>query len=74
MTMKKVPAAEFKAECLALLDRVSEHHETYVVTKHGRPVAQVVPIETPAPRPLAGSVQVRGDIVAPVLDDWDADA
>jgi prevent-host-death family protein len=74
MTMKKhVPAGRFKAECLALLDEVADTQEPIVVTKRGRPVAEVVPIRGPKPRSLRGSVTVRGDIVAPVLDDWDID-
>ena len=67
---KTVPAGRFKAECLAMLDRVAEAHEVYIVTKHGRPVAQVVPIEETTSS-LKGSVTIVGDIVAPILDDWD---
>jgi prevent-host-death family protein len=77
MTMKKkrvIPAGRFKAECLSLFNRVAETGESYVVTKRGRPVAEVVPIQkTSRPRPLRGSVTVHGDIVAPVLADWDVD-
>ena len=36
------PAAEFKARCLELMDRVRESRVEYVVTKHGRPVAKLV--------------------------------
>ncbi len=69
--MKRVvPAGRFKAECLALLDRVEQTGEPLVVTKRGRPVAEVVPIRTPA-RSLKGSVTVRGDIVGPILDAWE---
>jgi prevent-host-death family protein len=75
MTMKKkrtIAAGKFKAECLALLNKVAETGETYVVTKRGRPVAEVVPIGKSArPRPLRGSVTIHGDIVGPVLDTWD---
>ena len=76
MTMGKkrtVGAGVFKAECLALFDRVAEGREVYVVTKRGRPVAEVGPVEVPR-KPLAGSVRIAGDIVGPVLGDWDADA
>jgi prevent-host-death family protein len=37
-----VPATEFKAKCLELMDRVAEGRETYVITKRGRPVAKLV--------------------------------
>ena len=72
-TRRTIAAGKFKAECLHLLDRVSERHETYVVTKRGRPVAQVVPIDKEERTPLLGSVTVRGDLVAPILDAWEID-
>jgi prevent-host-death family protein len=72
MSKKRVMAAgRFKAECLAVLDRVAETGEPVVVTKRGRPVAEVVPVKARVSQPLRGSVTTHGDIVAPVLDDWD---
>lgn len=53
----RIPAGEFKQKCLALLDRVSETGESLVVTKRGRPVARVVPVESP-PAPIRGSLRV----------------
>ena len=76
VTMKKrrtIAAGKVKAECLSLLSRVAETGEAYVVTKRGRPVAEMVPIrKSGRSRPLRGSVTVQGDIVSPVLDTWDA--
>jgi prevent-host-death family protein len=76
MTMAKkqtsVPAARFKAQCLALLDRVGRTHEELVVTKRGRPVAKVVAVERPHPRPLSGSILADDDLVSPLGVDWDA--
>jgi antitoxin (DNA-binding transcriptional repressor) of toxin-antitoxin stability system len=46
--------------------------ETIIVTKRGKPVAQVVAVEQGPARPLRGSVRVLGDIVSPVDDSWDA--
>jgi prevent-host-death family protein len=71
-TKRVVPAGRFKAECLALLDRVEQSGEPLVVTKRGRPVAEVVPIRA-RKRTLKGSVTVHGDIVGPILDTWDLD-
>lgn len=75
MTMVKktatVPAGEFKARCLALLDRVAETGEELIVTKRGKPVARLLPAE--APPSLKGSVLWEGDLVSPVEDAWDAD-
>lgn len=70
---RTISAADFKARCLALLDEVSQTHETLVVTKRGKPVAQVVAVEDESERrPMRGSVRCRGDIVAPIDEPWDA--
>jgi prevent-host-death family protein len=73
MKKRTIPAGRFKAECLALLDRVAATGESVVVTKRGRAVAEVVPLRTHPRRALRGSVTVHGDIVAPILGDWDVD-
>ena len=65
-----VPAGEFKARCLALLDRVAETGEELVVTKRGRPVARLVPVEPPPG--LRGSVVWEGDLISPIDADWTA--
>lgn len=68
-----VPASVFKARCLALLDEVATTHRSLVITKHGVPVARLVPIETEA----VGTQSVTlladddGDYFT-VGDDWDA--
>lgn len=64
MTYEEIAASEFKARCLRLLDAVAETGVEYVVTKHGRPVAKVVPLDEPPA--LEGSVQVLVDRE----DDW----
>lgn len=52
-----VPASTFKQRCLALLDIVAEGRETLIVTKHGKAVAKVVPLDDPSDEPsLEGSV------------------
>jgi prevent-host-death family protein len=73
MVMKTISASEFKAKSLALLDEVAETGEPLVITKRGRPVAQVVPME-PAPS-LRGSIKqlVSDDeLIAPIDVTWDA--
>jgi len=75
MTMVKklqsVPAGQFKAQCLALLDRVAETGEELVVTKRGKPVARLVPV---APPPgLKGAVVWEGDLISPIGDAWTAE-
>ncbi len=73
-----IPAGEFKAKCLKLLDEVAEKRETLVITKHGKPVAQLIPMEeAPAERQgivgsMRGSVLWEGDIISPIDVEWDA--
>jgi|APFre7841882724_1041349.scaffolds.fasta_scaffold78916_2 prevent-host-death family protein len=72
-----LPATEFKAKCLAYLDQVAQTHASITLTKHGRAVARLVPVEGVEPvvfGRLAGTVQVRADIVRPIDEAWDADA
>ena len=52
-----VAAATFKAKCLELMDRVRETGVEYVVTKHGRPVARLVPYKRPAAKTSFGSMK-----------------
>lgn len=70
---RTISAADFKARCLALLDEVNETRETLVVTKRGRPVARLVAAEPSPRRSLRGSVRWRGDLLAPLGGDWDAE-
>lgn len=72
----QIPAAEFKAKCLELMDRVSERRQELIITKHGRPVAKLVPIEEETP-PVFGylknTVVSYGDLISPVEEDWEAE-
>ena len=73
----EIPAGEFKARCLQLMDEVEASGVEVVITKRGRPVARLVPIgETRALDVfgcMAGTVTVVGDIVAPLGEPWEAD-
>ncbi|MCE2405557.1 MAG: type II toxin-antitoxin system Phd/YefM family antitoxin [Dehalococcoidia bacterium] len=72
--MKEIGAARFKEQCLALLDQLDA--DGLVVTKHGKPVARVLPYDNQGAE-LIGSlrhkVRIRGNIFDTGLD-WDADA
>jgi prevent-host-death family protein len=69
-----IPAGEFKAKCLQLMDEVNEKKLTLIVTKRGKPVSQVTAPaaeEQRAFRPLWGrtpGVRILGDIMKPL--DW----
>ena len=68
--MKKMAAGSFKTKCLAIMDEVQARHETVVITKHGKPVAKLVPVNTEADEIynfLAGKGAVTGDVVSPAL-------
>jgi prevent-host-death family protein len=76
MAERSIQASRFKAECLALLDEVERDHVSLVVTKHGRPIARVVPLEDPRVRSAAGSVRllVREDeAYYSTSDEWEAE-
>lgn len=76
--MQHIAAGRFKAQCLKLMDQVQQTHEEIVITKHGQPVAKLVPIESDATRSILGCMQgtvdVTGDIVSPLDEIWEADA
>jgi len=71
-----IAAGEFKSKCLKLLDQVAEERQTLVITKHGKPVAQVTPM--PAKEwvdpigAMRGSVIWEGDIISPIDVEWEA--
>ncbi len=70
----RIPAGAFKAGCLKLMNQVARSRESLVITKHGRPIARLGPVdETPPPLFgwLAGSVRVVGDILGPLDEPWD---
>ena len=70
--MKTISATKFKEQCLALLDSVGP--EGLVITKHGRPVAKLLPVGADS-ADLIGSlkdrIEIRGDIFSTGLR-WDA--
>ncbi len=72
--MKTIGAAKFKEQCLALFDKLSP--EGIVITKHGKPVARVLPYPQ-RPEAMIGALRhkiaVKGDILS-TRTSWDADA
>ena len=70
-----IPAAEFKATCLKLMDRVRETRAEYVVTKHGEPVAKLVPVDAPERKSsfgfMKGTVLKYERPLDPLDEEWD---
>jgi len=75
--MKEItlPISEFKAKCLRLIDDVETKGDRIVITKRGRPVAEVRPAVQP--KSLRGSwkdkVEIKGDIVYFSEEEWEAE-
>lgn len=69
-----IGAGEFKAKCLQLLDDVAAQRGTLIITKHGKPVAKLVPVEPEQKLfgALKGSVVEATDIVTSIDADWEA--
>ena len=71
---KTMKASECKAKFLGVLDDVASKHERVIVTKNGKPVAEIVPF-VEKPRTLfgamKGSITILGDIEAPLDVEWD---
>ena len=73
--MRKMAAGKFKTNCLAVMDEVQAKRVTVVITKHGKPVAKLVPVE---PQDddifdfLAGKGRITGDVVSPAFtpEEW----
>ena len=66
---KKIAAGKFKATCLGLLDEVQTSGQEIIVTKYGKPVAKVVPLEPESIErfnKLRGSVKIKDDIISPL--------
>ena len=78
MVMKEVAISEFKAKCLALLEQVHKTKKPILVTRFGKPVAEVVPPSAAAASrdwmdSMKDTIQILGDIVSPANEksDWE---
>jgi len=75
MKTKTMAAGAFKAKCLKVMDQVQARRESVIITKRGKPVAKLVPIEEtqdPIFGFLKGKGEITGDIVGPILtiEEW----
>ena len=75
--MKTMPAGEFKAKCLRVMEEVRKYRTPVVITKKGRPVAKLVPPDEPKRTVfgcMADKIKIVGDVESPVLppiQKWD---
>ncbi len=77
--MQEIAISVFKAKCLGLLQRVQKTKTPIRITRFGKPVAEVVPASPDRDRKswlgsMAGTVDILGDIVSPVIEDSDWEA
>ena len=75
-TMSRIiKASEFKAKCLAVIDEVERTRQPVVITKRGKPVAELVPHKSAKQSPLGifkGRMEILGDIISPIDVEWEA--
>ena len=76
--MEEIQISKFKATCLAVLDRVGKTRKPVLVTRFGKPVAQVLPPPSDAAGDWLGAMkdqgEIHGDLIAPAADpsEWEA--
>jgi prevent-host-death family protein len=72
---RMIKASEFKAKCLAVLDEVERTRRSVVITKRGKPVAELVP-HAAKKHELWGLLKdelfIVGDIISPIDVEWEA--
>lgn len=73
--MKKMAAGQFKNRCLAVMDEVQQSGEPVLITKHGKPVAKLVPAARAGDDIfdyMAGKAKILGDIMSSIPpEDWE---
>lgn len=74
--MKTIAVGEFKSKCLSLLERVRTKKERLIITKRGKPIAEVIPLKTKnhslKDHELRGSIIYEGDLISPIEVEWEA--
>jgi prevent-host-death family protein len=73
--MRKMGAGEFKTHCLSLMEEVRSTREPLIITKRGKPVAKLVPVDNKEPDfigRLKGVFRAMGDIESPIPDEWES--
>ncbi len=74
MTVTTIPAGEFKAKCLHVIDDVNKKRQTVLVTKRGKPVAKIIPIQTERKNIfgcMKGTATIKGDLTKPIDLGWE---
>jgi prevent-host-death family protein len=71
--METLSVSEFKAKCLSVLQDVNKQKKRVIITKRGKPIAEVIPHESEDKEvPLEDTVVFMGDITSPIAEeDWE---
>lgn len=71
--METLSVSKFKATCLAVLEEVKNKKKRILITKRGKAIAEVIPVDDKAKDiPLKDTVTFMGDIISPISeDDWE---
>jgi prevent-host-death family protein len=72
--MDSLSVSKFKATCLAVVEEVAKSKKPVIITKRGKPIAELIPYEEEIEQvPLQDTVAFIGDIISPVAaEDWEA--
>jgi prevent-host-death family protein len=73
--MKTIAAGSFKVHCLAIMDEVQSKRQAVLITKRGKPVAKLVPVENAKDDIFGfykGKIKINGDVVSPAFspEEW----
>jgi prevent-host-death family protein len=76
--MHDIPISKFKAKCLGLIEQVHKTRQPLRITRHGIPLAEVIPAGPDRKREflgdMVGTAEIVGDLVSPVIDLEDIEA
>ncbi len=76
MVKNAISTSELKARCSTIVNKVARKRVSVVITKHGRPIARLVPLEEDEVSSLfgfaKGGIVIHGDIVEPLDVVWEA--
>jgi prevent-host-death family protein len=75
VSMKTMAAGEFKVHCLKVMDEVQSKRQAVLITKRGKPVAKLVPVQQVKDDIFGfykGKIKINGDVVAPAFspEEW----
>ncbi|OJW67861.1 MAG: antitoxin [Candidatus Amoebophilus sp. 36-38] len=71
----KIAISQFKAHCLEIIEKLQTDHQPIIITKRDKPIAKVVPFDNQKASLfglLKHKAEIKGDIIAPIDEKWNA--